>query len=222
MRYPRDKEIGAQSSIDMIGKEAHERAMEARTVTADVRRLSDVLAAKGPSGAIDLVKIDVEGAELDVLYGIDSSDWARISQFVIEVQDLDGRLEGTQLQQHDFDITVEPGGTIRVLPLLHGLRGSEILSQCQALSQRHQWAGRAESALSWRMVRPARSRPTADSNTRTASDVRPPCDQRDMTPRRRRAALSLLVAAIRLFPPPPTADEAADAPKQEPQACDLG
>lgn len=41
---------------------------------------------------IDLVKIDVEGAELDVLKGIEDSDWLKIRQFVIEVHDVEGRV----------------------------------------------------------------------------------------------------------------------------------
>lgn len=45
------------------------------------------------SGPIDLVKIDVEGAELTVLQGIDDADWRRIFQLVVEVHDLDGRLQ---------------------------------------------------------------------------------------------------------------------------------
>lgn len=42
--------------------------------------------------AVDLVKIDVEGAEWAVLQGIAESDWPRIRQLAIEVHDVDGRL----------------------------------------------------------------------------------------------------------------------------------
>lgn len=42
---------------------------------------------------VDLVKIDVEGAEEDVLMGIGDHDWPRIRQLVIEVHDIDGRLD---------------------------------------------------------------------------------------------------------------------------------
>jgi len=40
---------------------------------------------------IDLVKIDVEGAEEQVLDGIGDHDWPRIRQLVIEVHDIEGR-----------------------------------------------------------------------------------------------------------------------------------
>jgi FkbM family methyltransferase len=42
---------------------------------------------------IDYLKIDVEGAELDVLRGIAPDDWARIAQLGAEVHDIDGRLQ---------------------------------------------------------------------------------------------------------------------------------
>jgi len=54
--------------------------------------LSQALALSGESH-VDLVKIDVEGAEEEVLAGIGDADWPRIRQFVIEVHDVDGRLD---------------------------------------------------------------------------------------------------------------------------------
>jgi len=48
--------------------------------------------------SIDLLKVDVEGAELDVLRGIDAADWPRVHQVVTEVHDTGGRLaEVTEL-----------------------------------------------------------------------------------------------------------------------------
>jgi hypothetical protein len=54
--------------------------------------LSQVLAESGAAD-VDLVKIDVEGAEEQVLAGIADEDWGRLRQFVIEVHDVDGRLD---------------------------------------------------------------------------------------------------------------------------------
>jgi len=51
-----------------------------------VMTLSRVIAEHGID-RIDLLKVDVEGSELDVLNGIDTEDWERIDQIVVEVDD---------------------------------------------------------------------------------------------------------------------------------------
>jgi len=57
-----------------------------RTTTVEARtaRLSDELA--GLEGRIGLLKIDVEGAELQVMAGLDDADWARVDQVAMEVE----------------------------------------------------------------------------------------------------------------------------------------
>ena len=55
-------------------------------------RLPDGAFVVDAGGNIGLVKVDAEGAELDVLRGIDDADWARIDRLAMEVQDHDGRL----------------------------------------------------------------------------------------------------------------------------------
>ena len=58
---------------------------------------------------IDLLKIDVEKSELDVLKGIDPSEWKKVDQLVIKVHDRDGSLEEVTmlLRERGFEITVE-------------------------------------------------------------------------------------------------------------------
>jgi len=58
----------------------------------ELKTLSEALAISG-SDVVDLVKIDVEGAEESILAGIDDEDWSRLRQFVIEVHDVAGRLD---------------------------------------------------------------------------------------------------------------------------------
>jgi FkbM family methyltransferase len=60
----------------------------------EMRTLSEVVSEYGV-GRIDLLKVDVEKAELDVLHGIDREDWPKIRQVVVEVHDLDRRVETT-------------------------------------------------------------------------------------------------------------------------------
>jgi hypothetical protein len=81
------------------------------------RTLSSVLDGFGVD-RIDLLKIDVEGAELDVLSGISECDWPRIRQIVAEVHDVAGRaaLIRRQLVERGFaEVTItqelEFGGT---------------------------------------------------------------------------------------------------------------
>ena len=61
----------------------------AEIVEARVRRLADVLREERVE-RVDLLKIDVQRAELDVLRGIDDEAWRRIEQVVMEVHDEPG------------------------------------------------------------------------------------------------------------------------------------
>ena len=65
--------------------------------------LSESLAETGVD-SVDLVKIDVEGSEESILAGIQDSDWDRFHQFVIEVHDVNGRLNRMSdlLEHHGY------------------------------------------------------------------------------------------------------------------------
>jgi FkbM family methyltransferase len=54
---------------------------------------------------IDLLKIDVEKAEMDVLKGIEDSDWEKINAIALEVHNIDNRQEKIikMLTQYGFD-----------------------------------------------------------------------------------------------------------------------
>lgn len=52
-------------------------------VTCELRRLSDIIREEHID-RIDLLKVDTEGAEEDVLAGLDPPDWERIRQAVVE------------------------------------------------------------------------------------------------------------------------------------------
>ena len=60
---------------------------------------------------INLVKLDAEKAELKILEGIALADWQKIQQFVIEVHDIQNRLNiiKTMLEKHGFECIVEAG-----------------------------------------------------------------------------------------------------------------
>ncbi len=74
-----------------------------RTVSCRLTTLADVCREHAVS-AIDLLKIDVEGAELEVLEGMDNAAWQLTRQVVMEAHDTAGRVGRIQalLQAHGF------------------------------------------------------------------------------------------------------------------------
>jgi FkbM family methyltransferase len=64
----------------------------ARTVECELTTISQVI-AEHDLPRIDLLKVDCEGGELSVLLGIEDAHWPRIGQVVVEVHDIEGRLE---------------------------------------------------------------------------------------------------------------------------------
>ena len=77
------------------------------TLTVRLRSLSDVVSEHGVQ-RIDLLKVNVEKAELDVLRGVRAEDWARIDQAVVEV-DLDEHRQPILdlFAAHGFETLVE-------------------------------------------------------------------------------------------------------------------
>jgi amino acid adenylation domain-containing protein/FkbM family methyltransferase len=78
-----------------------------------LRRLSDVLREQEIE-RVDLLKVDVQRAEMDVLRGIEPADWPKVLQVVMEVHDApgaesEGRLAAitSLLESHGFLVTSE-------------------------------------------------------------------------------------------------------------------
>ncbi len=79
---------GADDAQDV--EELLRGSFAAQTQSCRLRRLSDVMREESV-GRINLLKIDVQRAELDVLRGIDEEDWAKIEQVAMEVHDAPGQ-----------------------------------------------------------------------------------------------------------------------------------
>ena len=82
---------------------------QSKPVQCQMQKLSDVIQEQSVQ-QIDLLKIDVEGSELDVLMGIEPHDWQKIRQIVVEVHNQSHRVDQvtTLLKQHGFSkITIE-------------------------------------------------------------------------------------------------------------------
>ncbi|MGW7367616.1 FkbM family methyltransferase [Streptomyces sp. NPDC054841] len=76
-------------------------------LTVPAVTVSDLVRRHGVS-RIDLLKVDVERAELDVLRGIDAGHWPMVRSVVAEAHDEDGRLDAvTQLlRAQGFEVSV--------------------------------------------------------------------------------------------------------------------
>jgi FkbM family methyltransferase len=87
---------------------------EPQTLSCELRTLSSVL-REYEIMSVNLLKIDVERAELDVLNGIEEPDWPRIDQIVMEIHDEDGRGQraATALSRRGFQVTCDQETVMR-------------------------------------------------------------------------------------------------------------
>jgi FkbM family methyltransferase len=105
-RYPAQK----QQTQDALGRiysaAVARRLYRGQTMAVQVEKLSAYLHADRP---VDLLKVDAEGAELDVLLGIDAVHWPLIRHAILEVHDQDGRLAQVRdlLSEHGLSSEVE-------------------------------------------------------------------------------------------------------------------
>ncbi|MEV5177249.1 FkbM family methyltransferase [Streptomyces flaveolus] len=108
--HPEEKVLHRRLMEERLGKAEAAELFAAEEILVRVERLSDVLRDARPEGAIDLLKVDVEGAEAEVLAGIDAADWPRIGALQLEVADLDGRLAGVErlLRGHGYAVESAP------------------------------------------------------------------------------------------------------------------
>jgi FkbM family methyltransferase len=110
-RYPQEKELQKTVMARTYSAKAVERLHTGRQITVAVDRLSRFLRAGRP---VDLLKVDVEGGELDVLLGIDPPHWPLIRQVILEVHDFHGRLAAIcdLLRRHGLEPSVGPAPLI--------------------------------------------------------------------------------------------------------------
>jgi FkbM family methyltransferase len=107
-RYPEQTGPARAAVSRIFSARVAERLYQGRDIIVPVERLSAFLAAGRP---VDLLKIDVEGAELDVLLGIDPEQWPLIRQAILEVPDHAGRLAEVcdLLSSHGLEPSAGPG-----------------------------------------------------------------------------------------------------------------
>lgn len=89
-------------------EELVEERLHSVTFPCELRTLSQALAETGVD-TVDLLKIDVQKAELDVLRGVAAGDWPRLRQVVVEVHDFAGQADAVAalLRGRGFTVAVE-------------------------------------------------------------------------------------------------------------------
>ncbi len=93
----------------IFGKEASDYMNVSEPRQAQVRTLSAIIDEQGIT-AIDYLKVDTEGAEMEVLAGIAERHWPMIRQVVVETHSPELRLQVSQvLADHGFQIYSDGG-----------------------------------------------------------------------------------------------------------------
>jgi FkbM family methyltransferase len=94
---------------------AIKKALRSKPVICQMQTLSRVVCDHGIE-RIDLLKVDAEKGELEIFRGIEGRDWAKIRQVVVDVHDLDNRLDTmtSLLQAHGLtEIVVDQPPTLK-------------------------------------------------------------------------------------------------------------
>lgn len=96
------------------------------------------IAAEFGLARIDLLKIDVEKAEAEVLSGIGDALWPLIGQIVMEVHDLNGRLDSVirELRARGFQVACEQDPRLARTPC-HNVFASRSLPESKAPDREH-------------------------------------------------------------------------------------
>jgi len=106
-RFPETKEKAKANMSQALSKDVVDQMYNGTEVPVTVEPLSAFLPVDRP---VDLLKVDVEGAEVDVLLGIEAHQWPLIRNVVMEVPDLDNRLAAVCeiLSANGFEPKAEP------------------------------------------------------------------------------------------------------------------
>jgi natural product biosynthesis luciferase-like monooxygenase protein/non-ribosomal peptide synthase protein (TIGR01720 family)/FkbM family methyltransferase len=100
-----------ETQTEEVSDDQMEELLENRLMnkkyTCQLKSLSQVI-TENSIDHIDLLKIDAENAEMDIINGIQKEDWAKIDQMVIEVYNVDDRLEKIKaiLLENSFNVSV--------------------------------------------------------------------------------------------------------------------
>ncbi|MHA4842636.1 amino acid adenylation domain-containing protein [Flavitalea antarctica] len=117
--------IEKSNSDDLVSQEIDallETKLVSKKVTCQSKTLSQIISEENLQ-RIDLVKIDVENSEHLVIAGISDTDWDKIDSVIIEVHDVDRRLESLTnvLTSKGFELHVEKQSILSVGDILYNI-----------------------------------------------------------------------------------------------------
>jgi FkbM family methyltransferase len=109
--YPQEKEQLSKVITNVFGQEMSDKVFGRHTeISVSINRLSHFLLTDFANiSSVDYLKIDVEGAELDVLGGIDDVHWDMTKNVVIEAGNNNGELAKIEilLRSKGFNVVIE-------------------------------------------------------------------------------------------------------------------
>ncbi len=100
--------VTGMEQVMQYAEEILDNRFQSKTYVCQLRTLSDVICEHHVK-SIDLLKIDVQKSEWDIITGIEKEDWQKIKQIVMEIHDVEGRLNQivSLLHYHDYETVVE-------------------------------------------------------------------------------------------------------------------
>lgn len=122
---PEEKKQLVELAAQRSGREdAEKRFGDAQQVDVKLERLSDILNSRPDFARVDFLKVDVEGAELEVLRGIDDSHWGVVRNVVLETCDVSGVRDEIEslLKSKGFNVKVEEAPWAKIFYMITGSR----------------------------------------------------------------------------------------------------
>jgi FkbM family methyltransferase len=110
---PGNSTLHPQQKLDTLALLPHDHPLRAawtentEKISIDIQPLSWFLERTPDLMRIDLLKVDVEGAELDVLAGVGDEYWNMVQNVALEISDIDGSMDAVEqfLRSKNFTVS---------------------------------------------------------------------------------------------------------------------